>query len=154
MEFLSLRGQHFTDACRLAFHMVRLVFGTLLQQLAVEFLQRTYTRQWNTDISSDIAHKVFDQVLLIVGCGIAEHGIKAVMSGKLCVIVLGNSIRPKATLEIGSKLIRSYQGLKYEVEIVANGYLYKNTLYKSLSGVAKAITGKSWNGNVFFGVKK
>ena len=66
----------------------------------------------------------------------------------------GADKRPKATLEIGSKLIRSYQGLKYEVEIVANGYLYKNTLYKSLSGVAKAITGKSWNGNVFFGVKK
>ena len=62
--------------------------------------------------------------------------------------------RPKATLDVGSKLIRSYQGLKYEVEIVANGYLYENNLYKSLSGVAKAITGKSWNGNVFFGVKK
>lgn len=62
--------------------------------------------------------------------------------------------RPKATLEIGSKLIRSYQGLKYEVEIVPQGYLYENTLYKSLSGVAKAITGKSWNGNIFFGVKK
>lgn len=65
----------------------------------------------------------------------------------------GADKRPKATLEIGSKLIRSYQGLKYEVEIVANG-LYENTLYKSLSGVTKAITGKSWNGNVFFGVKK
>lgn len=107
MEFLSLRGQHFTDACRLAFHMVRLVFGTLLQQLAVEFLQRTYTRQWNTDISSDIAHKVFDQVLLIVGCGIAEHGIKAVMSGKLCVIVLGNSIRPKATLDCDTGVVKN-----------------------------------------------
>lgn len=66
----------------------------------------------------------------------------------------GAEKRPKATLEIGSKLIRSYQGLKYEVEIVANGYLYENRLYKSLSGVAKAITGKSWNGNVFFGAKK
>ena len=62
--------------------------------------------------------------------------------------------RPKATLEVGSKLIRSYQGLKYEVEIVPQGYLYKKNLYKSLSGVAKAITGKSWNGNIFFGVKK
>lgn len=62
--------------------------------------------------------------------------------------------RPKATLEIGSKLIRSYQGLKYEVEIVPQGYLYNNNLYKSLSRVAKAITGKSWNGNVFFGMKK
>ena len=53
---------------------------------------------------------------------------------------------PKATLEIGSKLIRSYQGLKYEVEIVPQGYLYENTLYKSLSGVAKAITGKVGTG--------
>ena len=66
----------------------------------------------------------------------------------------GADKRPKATLEIASKLIRSYQGLKYEVEIVTNGYLYENTLYKSLSGVAKAITGKSWNGDIFFGVKK
>ena len=68
--------------------------------------------------------------------------------------VKGSDKHPKATLEIGSKLIRSYQGLKYEVEIVPQGYLYENTLYKSLSGVAKAITGKSWNGNIFFGVKK
>lgn len=62
--------------------------------------------------------------------------------------------RPKATLEIGSKLIRSYHGTKYEVEIIPQGYLYRQKTYKSLSGVAKAITGKSWNGNVFFGVKK
>lgn len=62
--------------------------------------------------------------------------------------------RPKATLEVGSKMIRSYQGTKYEVEIIPQGYLYRNKTYKSLSGVAKAITGKSWNGNVFFGVKK
>ena len=62
--------------------------------------------------------------------------------------------RPKATLEVGSKMIRSYQGLKYEVEIVPQGYLYRHKTYKSLSGVARAITGKSWNGNVFFGVKK
>ncbi|MBO7190874.1 MAG: DUF2924 domain-containing protein [Elusimicrobiaceae bacterium] len=64
------------------------------------------------------------------------------------------STRPKAALEIGSKLIRSYCGVKYEVEIIPQGYLYKHKTYKSLSGVAKAITGKSWNGNVFFGVKK
>ena len=62
--------------------------------------------------------------------------------------------RPKATLEVGSKILRSYQGAKYEVEIIPQGYLYRHKTYKSLSGVAKAITGKSWNGNVFFGVKK
>ena len=60
----------------------------------------------------------------------------------------------KARLELGSKIIRSYQGIKYEVEIVPQGYLYQNKIYKSLSGVAKSITGKNWNGKVFFGVKK
>ena len=62
--------------------------------------------------------------------------------------------RPQATLEVGSKMIRSSPGTKYEVEIIPQGYLYRHQTYKSLSGVAKAITGKSWNGNVFFGVKK
>ena len=37
--------------------------------------------------------------------------------------------RPKATLEVGSKMVRSYQGAKYEVEIVSQGYLYKKRLY-------------------------
>ena len=60
----------------------------------------------------------------------------------------------KATLEVGSKMVRSYQGTKYEVEITPQGYLYRHKTYKSLSGVARAITGKSWNGNIFFGVKK
>ena len=62
--------------------------------------------------------------------------------------------RPQATLEVGSKMIRSYQGTKYEVEIIPQGYLYRHQTYKSLSGVAKAITGKSWNGNVVKGEKK
>ena len=62
--------------------------------------------------------------------------------------------RPKATLEVVSKMVRSYQGTKYEVEIIPQGYLYRHKTYKSLSGVARAITGKSWNGNIFFGLKK
>lgn len=57
-------------------------------------------------------------------------------------------------LEAGSKITRSYKGVVHTVEVISNGYLYNDKQYKSLSGVAKAITGKSWNGNVFFGVKK
>lgn len=53
----------------------------------------------------------------------------------------------------GSQITRSYKGGVYTVEAVANGYLYKGQKYKSLSGIAKAITGKNWNGKVFFGVK-
>lgn len=56
-------------------------------------------------------------------------------------------------LEPGSQITRSYKGIVYTVEAMANGYLYNGKSYKSLSGIAKAITGKNWNGKVFFGVK-
>ena len=53
----------------------------------------------------------------------------------------------------GSQITRSYKGVVYTVEVVSHGYLYKGKKYKSLSGIAKEITGKNWNGKVFFGVK-
>ena len=56
-------------------------------------------------------------------------------------------------LEAGSKITRSYKGGIYTVEVIGKGYLYNGKQYKSLSGIAKAITGKNWNGKVFFGVK-
>lgn len=56
-------------------------------------------------------------------------------------------------LESGSKITRSYKGVVHTVEVISNGYLYNGKQYKSLSGIAKDITGKSWNGKVFFGVK-
>lgn len=57
------------------------------------------------------------------------------------------------TLATGSQITRSYKGSIYTVEVISNGYLYNGKQYKSLSGIAKAITGKNWNGKVFFGVK-
>lgn len=56
-------------------------------------------------------------------------------------------------LESGSKITRSYKGVVHTVEVISNGYLYNGKQYKSLSGIAKTITGKNWNGKVFFGVK-
>lgn len=60
------------------------------------------------------------------------------------------------TLEIkaGTKLIREYKGEKYEVTAIEKGFEYQGRQYKSLSGIAKEITGSQWNGKVFFGVKK
>ena len=61
-----------------------------------------------------------------------------------------------STLEIkaGTKLIREYKGEKHEVIALEKGFEYKNRQYKSLSGIAREITGTQWNGKLFFGVKK
>lgn len=57
-------------------------------------------------------------------------------------------------IKAGTKLIREYKGEKHEVIALEKGFEYKNRQYKSLSGIAKEITGTQWNGKLFFGVKK
>ncbi|HEU4535937.1 MAG TPA: DUF2924 domain-containing protein [Polyangiaceae bacterium] len=51
---------------------------------------------------------------------------------------------------VGATLRRAYRGVTYAVRVVEGGYVYRGERYGSLSSVAKAITGTSWNGFVFF----
>ncbi|MBR2425894.1 MAG: DUF2924 domain-containing protein [Lentisphaeria bacterium] len=61
--------------------------------------------------------------------------------------------RPKkSVLRDGAKIFRDWHGTRYEVTVRGNKYEYNGTLYRSLSGVAKAITGVLWNGKTFFGI--
>ncbi len=54
----------------------------------------------------------------------------------------------------GTKLYRIWKGKQYEVTVGKEGkYIYNGEVFKSLSGVARKITGVKWNGKTFFGVK-
>jgi Protein of unknown function (DUF2924) len=53
----------------------------------------------------------------------------------------------------GTRLIREWQGVEHCVTVLQEGYEYGGRPYKSLSAVARAITGTRWNGWVFFGLK-
>ena len=53
----------------------------------------------------------------------------------------------------GARITREWQGQRYEVEVVEGGFLHAGSRYKSLSEVAKAITGTRWNGPRFFGLR-
>ena len=53
----------------------------------------------------------------------------------------------------GTRLIREYQGVEHIVTVMPNGYEWRGRPYKSLSAIARAITGTRWNGLLFFGLK-
>ena len=53
----------------------------------------------------------------------------------------------------GTKLIREWQGVEHTVTVLADGYEWQGQPYRSLSAVARAITGTRWNGWTFFGLK-
>jgi len=53
-----------------------------------------------------------------------------------------------------TRLVRDWNGKRYEVVVAADGFVYDGAPYRSLSAIAKAITGAHWNGKLFFGVAK
>ncbi|WP_375459488.1 DUF2924 domain-containing protein [uncultured Enterovirga sp.] len=53
----------------------------------------------------------------------------------------------------GTLLVREWEGTLQRVMVLAEGYAWNGVTYPSLTGVARAITGSSWNGPRFFGLR-
>lgn len=53
----------------------------------------------------------------------------------------------------GTRLIREWKGVEHTVTVRENDFEYQGRPYKSLSAIARSITGTRWNGHIFFGLK-
>jgi hypothetical protein len=54
----------------------------------------------------------------------------------------------------GSRLLRQWNGRTHQVMVIENGFEFEGARYKSLSVIARLITGTRWSGPAFFGLKK
>jgi DUF2924 family protein len=52
----------------------------------------------------------------------------------------------------GTILRREFKGQAVVVQVLADGFQYQDRFYKSLSAIARQVTGTSWNGYDFFRV--
>ncbi len=59
----------------------------------------------------------------------------------------------KIRLRAGTVLLREWHGTKHQVSVLKDGFLYRSKRYRSLSQIARAITGSRWSGPLFFGLK-
>jgi len=77
-------------------------------------------------------------------------------SGRLDALIriLPTPVRDPRSPKVGSVLLRRYKGLALTVRVEADGYTWNGAIYRSLSGVAKAITGQHWSGPLFFGLRQ
>jgi hypothetical protein len=53
----------------------------------------------------------------------------------------------------GTQLIKRYKDKTLTVTVLEDGYEYGERVYKSLSAIARQVTGTQWNGYVFFGLR-
>lgn len=60
--------------------------------------------------------------------------------------------RSKLPLRPGTRLVREWQGTTYHVQVTRIGFEYEGQSYRSLSAIARIITGTQWSGPAFFGV--
>jgi hypothetical protein len=98
--------------------------------------QATLLRQalaWHTQMSA-----LKEQV----GAREADRGTRALRSS-----ASSRSITP------GTRLLREWQGRTHHVVAVAGGFEYDGRVWRSLSAIARAITGVSWSGPLFFGLR-
>jgi hypothetical protein len=53
----------------------------------------------------------------------------------------------------GTQLVREWQGVRHVVTVRAEDFAFEGRPYRSLSAVARHITGTRWNGWTFFGLR-
>jgi hypothetical protein len=55
-------------------------------------------------------------------------------------------------LQPGARLVREWNGVSHVVEVIENGFVWNGCRHRSLSAIARAITGARWSGPRFFGL--
>ena len=60
----------------------------------------------------------------------------------------------KIRVTAGTTLIREWHGTRHQVTVLTDGFLYRAKRFRSLSLIARTITGSRWSGPLFFGLKK
>ena len=67
-------------------------------------------------------------------------------------IAINSKSSLSGTVKPGTRLIREWQGVMHEVTVSEDGYVYRDQRYRSLSQIARDITGTRWSGPAFFGL--
>ena len=65
----------------------------------------------------------------------------------------GSTIPSAPQIRPGTRLVRQWRDQVHLVNVEANGYEYQGARYRSLSEIARLITGTRWSGPLFFGIK-
>ncbi|MFC3086234.1 DUF2924 domain-containing protein [Tabrizicola soli] len=81
-----------------------------------------------------------------------EGGLSAALRARLDRIAAGEERKASPTLQPGARLLREWNGTTHVVDVLADGFLWNGTSHRSLSAIARAITGARWSGPRFFGL--
>ena len=83
----------------------------------------------------------------------ASGGLGTRLEKRLMMVGRGETPKPPTPrIKPGGQLVRDWNGVTHRVDVTEDGYKYREATYKTLTSVAKAITGTHWSGPRFFGL--
>lgn len=82
----------------------------------------------------------------------ARGGLTSATTRKLDGLAQAKARTSSPNLAAGGTLIREWNGVRHVVEVKDDGFYWRGTRHRSLSAIAKAITGAHWSGPRFFGL--
>jgi len=59
-------------------------------------------------------------------------------------------VRTRSRIKSGTRIVRQWRGQTHEVVVTETGYEYNGSSFRSLSSIARKITGARWSGPAFF----
>jgi Protein of unknown function (DUF2924) len=81
-----------------------------------------------------------------------EGGLPAALRARLDRIAAGEERKASPTLQPAARLLREWNGTTHVVDVLPEGFLWNGHPHRSLSAIARAITGARWSGPRFFGL--
>ena len=131
-----------------------------LPKLDIRELREEWCRLYKADASPHLSRELLIRAVAYRMQEVALGGLRPEPQRQLRQIAMelkqtgaaAKRFRPQ--LKPGTRLIREWQGRTYEVEVLDDGFSWQGTRCKSLSAIARKITGTAWSGPLFFGLRQ
>jgi hypothetical protein len=147
---MSRAIQHAT-ACREAL--------SRLPTLEIGELRQRWRALYKAEASPHLSRELLVRAVAYRMQEVALRGLRPVRQRQLRQIAqqfkqTGRANMPaRPELKPGTRLVREWQGRTYDVLVLDDGFSWQGTHHRSLSAVARKITGTAWSGPLFFGLK-
>ncbi len=130
-----------------------------LPKLDIRELREEWCRLYKADASPHLSRELLIRAVAYRMQEVALGGLRPEPQRQLRQIAqelkqTGEAKRFRPQLKPGTRLIREWQGRTYEVVVLDDGLSWQGTQCKSLSAIARKITGTAWSGPLFFGLKQ
>ena len=128
-----------------------------LESLALDALREEWRRQHQTPppkrLSRDILLRgITHQLQERSFGGLPKSVLRKLQSQTSSAATPGATGRPRPRFKPGTRLVREWHGITHTVVMLADGVEWRGQRYRSLSVVAREITGAHWSGPRFFGL--